>query len=229
MGTVVFDLDGTLADTSGDLIAAANAVFIAGGHGAVLDPQADAATAFRGGRAMLTLGYARLDDRDAAARAAAVEAGYADLLTAYEARIDDQTALYPGALEAVAALRDQGHGVSICTNKPEALADLLLRRLGVRDVFDGLVGADTLPVRKPDPAPYHEAVRRAGGESATSVLIGDTVTDRDTARAAEVPCILVTFGPDGHAVADLGPTGLLGRYADLPDLIAHLLPLWSRD
>ena len=220
MRTVIFDLDGTLADTSRDLIDAANACFRALGAGDPLDPVADAAIAFRGGRAMLTLGFER---RDGAAAAALVDAQYPAFLRHYEEGIDRHTALYPGAMEAVEALRSQGYAVGICTNKPEGLADLLLTRLGVRDSFASLIGAGTLPTRKPDPAPYVAAVERAGGAVASSVLIGDTVTDRNTARAAGVPVVLVTFGPDGHAVADLAPEALLPRFADLPGIVARLI------
>ena len=92
----------------------------------------------------------------------------------------------------------------------------------MRDLFGSLVGADTLAVRKPDPAPYRAAVQRAGG-GARSMLIGDTETDRETARAAGVPCVRVTFGPDGRSVADLAPEALLDRFEDLPALVARLL------
>lgn len=220
MRTVIFDLDGTLADTSRDLIDAANACFRALGAGDLLDPVADAATAFRGGRAMLTLGLAR---RDGAADEALVDAQYPAFLRYYEAEIDRHTALYPGAMEAVETLRAQGYATGICTNKPEGLADLLLTRLGVRDSFASLIGADTLPTRKPDPAPYRAAVERAGGDVASSVLIGDTVTDRETARAASVPVVLVTFGPTGDAVAELEPEALLPHFADLPGIVARLI------
>jgi len=98
-----------------------------------------------------------------------------------------------------------------------------MTRLGVRDLFGSLVGADTLPVRKPDPAPYRAAVERAGGAVAASVLIGDTVTDRDTARAAGVPCALVTFGPDGQAVARLQPEALLDGYEALAEVVSRLI------
>lgn len=219
MRTVVFDLDGTLADTSADLIAAANACFQAMGEGDLLDPVADAATAFRGGRAMLTLGLARLGREDAAE----VDRQFPRLLDAYEGAIDAHTTLYPDAMETVAALRGQGYAVSVCTNKPEYLARLLMSRLGILNDFGALVGADTLPVRKPDPEPLREAVRRAGGDPARSVLIGDTVTDRETARAAGVPSVLVTFGPEGEAVKALGPEATIGHYSELQGVVQRLI------
>ncbi|MEM7641473.1 MAG: HAD-IA family hydrolase [Pseudomonadota bacterium] len=211
--SIIFDLDGTLCDTSRDLLAAANGAFETLGRDVRLDLHAveDRATALRGGKAMLRLGLSRLGDVDEAE----VDAGYQPLLAAYGARIAEHTVFYPGALDAVRRLRDRGDGVGICTNKPEGLAEQLMAALGARDLFDALVGADTLPVRKPDPAPLAETVARVGGTPARSVLIGDTTTDRETARAAGVPCILVTFAPGGGAVADLRPEALLHDYADL--------------
>ena len=217
-GCVVFDLDGTLADTSADLLAAANACFREMGAGDLLGP-GDALTAFHGGRAMLRLGLSRLEGADEAV----VDRWYPRLLDAYAEGIDTHTRLYPGAVEAVEALRSAGFAVSVCTNKPAGLAETLLRRLGVRDLFGAMVGADTLPVRKPDPAPYRLAVEGAGGTVARSMLVGDTETDVKTARNAGVPCALVTFGPEGAGIARLEPEALLHAYADLPDLAARLL------
>ncbi len=222
MRTVIFDLDGTLADTSGDLIAAANAVFRARGHGDVLDMGADQATAFRGGRAMLTLGFERLgmEPEDIPG---AVEREFQPFIAQYAASIDRYSRMYPGAVKAVEALRAAGYRVGICTNKPEALAEDLMQRLGVRDLFGSLIGADTLPVRKPDAAPVHAAVQRAGGDVARALLVGDTVTDREAARAAGIPCLLVTFGPEGRAVEALHPEGLLDDYAALGAEVVRLI------
>lgn len=217
--TVIFDLDGTLADTSADLIAAANACFRQRGHGDLLDPLADAGTAFHGGRAMLRLGFARIG----APSEAEVEADYPRLLDHYGQNIDVHTRLYPGAVRAVEALRSAGYRVGICTNKPAALAETLLVRLGVRDLFGAMIGADTLPVRKPDPAPYLAAVEAAGGKAQSSFLLGDTITDRDTARAAGVPCAMVTFGPEGASVADLAPDALLDHYDMLAEVTRRLI------
>ncbi len=219
MRTVVFDLDGTLADTSGDLIAAANACFQGLGHGDVLDPVADALTAFHGGRAMLRLGF----QRTGAGSETEVDAQYPVLLAAYRDAIDTHTRLYPGAVAAVEALRSQGYLCAVCTNKPEGLADILLRRLGIRPLFGAMVGADTLPTRKPDPAPYRLAVEAAGGQVARSILIGDTDTDRKTARAAGVASVLVTFGPEGKGIARLAPEALLDHFDDLPAVVKRLI------
>jgi phosphoglycolate phosphatase len=218
MRTVVFDLDGTLADTSADLLAAANVCFRGLGHGDMLD-SGDTLTAFHGGRAMLRLGFSRLggySDAD-------VDAQYPVLLAAYAGAIDTHTTMYPGAIKAVTALKGAGFALAICTNKPARLAETLTRRLGIRDLFGALIGADTLPVRKPDPAPLFEAIARVGGTPSRAVLIGDTQTDRDTGLAAGVPVALVTFGPEGAGVARLNPDALLDHYDDLAKLVQEML------
>ena len=219
MRTVVFDLDGTLADTSADLLAAANACFVELGHKAPLGA-GDSLTAFHGGRAMLRLGFDRLgvvwgeDD---------ISREYPRLLATYADVLDRETRLYPGAVQAVQNLCTLGYATAICTNKPEGLAVELVKRLGIAPLFGALVGADTFPVRKPDPLPYRAAVERAGGSVARSFLIGDTQTDHDTARAANVPIVLVSFGPEGHGVSRLNPDALLHHYADLPALAQKLI------
>ncbi len=215
---VIFDLDGTLADTSGDLVAAANACFRDLGLGDLLDPARDAGIALRGGRAMLTAGFARV----AGFGAEDVARHYPLLLDHYGAALAVHTRLYPGAMGAVLTLRAMGYAVGICTNKPAALAEALLQALGVRDAFESLVGADTLPVRKPDPEPLREAARRAGADPARACLVGDSDTDRRTAAAAGLPSILVTFGPSGEDMAALAPEALLDDFDDLPGVVARL-------
>lgn len=220
MRSVIFDLDGTLADTSADLLLAGNAAMAAMGYAPQLELERDAATALRGGKAMLRLSLERLG-HDAPEEE--IERGYPILLEAYGAALDVHTTLYPGVAEALEALRGAGFATGICTNKPEGLAEALMTSLGVRPLFGSLVGADTLPVRKPDAAPFVAAVTRAGGDVARSFLVGDSVTDRDTARAAGVPAVLVSFGPLGLGVADLEPEAILHRYEDMAAIAGDLL------
>jgi phosphoglycolate phosphatase len=219
MDSVVFDLDGTLADTSADLIAAANACFNALGSGMPLDPVADALTAFHGGRAMLRLGFSRLgrdwDEGD-------VDREYPVLLTHYARDIDRFTRLYPGVEAALDRLEARGAKLGICTNKPVDLAEDLLQRLGIRDRFLAMLGSGSLAVRKPDPLHVTETLARMGGRRDSAVLIGDTITDRKAAEAAGIPCVLVTFGPEGQGVAAMAPEGLLDHYDDLDGVLAGL-------
>ncbi|HMQ41349.1 MAG TPA: HAD-IA family hydrolase [Paracoccus sp. (in: a-proteobacteria)] len=215
-GTVVFDLDGTLAETSGDLIAAANAVLARRGLGA-LDPVTDAKIAGYGARAMLRAGYARAS-AGILIPPQAEDEDFPLVLDAYDAAIAVHSRLYPGLEAALARLDAAGFRLSVCTNKPEGLADKLLRELGVRDAFAALIGADTLPVRKPDPAPYRAAVMRAGGEVGASFLVGDTETDFKTARNSGVRVALVSFGPEGPEISRLKPDAMLDHYDALPEL-----------
>ncbi|MGH1413297.1 MAG: HAD-IA family hydrolase [Pelagimonas sp.] len=216
---VIFDLDGTLADTSGDLIAAANHCFAAMQIEERLDPLGDAGTAVRGGRAMLSLGLGRaglLSEQT-------VDKWYPELLAAYDDAIDVHTHMYPGAVQAVEKLLSKGYALGVCTNKPEALAEKLLRSLGVRDLFGSMIGADTLATRKPDVAPYWAAVDHCGGRRDASLLVGDSETDRKTAANAGVPSILVTFAVGGEDVRPLNPESVIDHFDELHPEIMRLI------
>ena len=134
----------------------------------------------------------------------------------------------PGSTTASAAALDRleaaGWRLGICTNKPERLAQLLIEALGLGGRFAVLLGADSLPWRKPDPRHVLETIARAGGVRERAVLIGDTVTDRDAARAAGVPCVLVGFGPEGGAAAALAPAALIAHFDELPPVLERLMP-----
>ncbi|WP_226780542.1 HAD-IA family hydrolase [Oceaniglobus trochenteri] len=220
MRTVIFDLDGTLADTALDMLAAANACFRALGHGDLLRGETDQGVGLRGGRAMLTLGLSRLGIAPEAGR---LDELYPLLLEHYRENIHVHSRFYPGVAEAVQRLRDGGYAVGICTNKPEALAERLMQSMGARDWFGALIGADTLPTRKPDPEPLFEAVRRCGGNIGQAVMIGDTVTDHQTARNARVPSVLVGFGPGADKARALMPDAMLEHYDDLDGVVASLI------
>jgi len=220
MKNIIFDLDGTLADTSADLIAAANACFLGMGLKAQLDPVKDAKTAFAGGRAMLRLGFSRLDS---AWDETTIDQHFSPFIEYYRGSIDTYTTLYPNVGATLELLKSQGYQLGICTNKPVGLAETLVQNLGIRPMFSALLGADSLAVRKPDRQHLLQTIADVGGSPARSVLIGDTVTDRDAAKNADVPCVLVTFGPDGQGVLDLKPEAVLDHYDDLPGLMNRMI------
>ena len=224
MRTVIFDLDGTLADTSVDLLVAANVALAEFGHPVRFDPDdpENRSTAMQGTRAMLSraLGTTGITEP------AQIDRCQGFLLQAYARAISVHTRLFPGAMAAVGQLAQAGHRVGICTNKPEALAHQLLDELGVRTAFASLIGADTLAVCKPDPRPLYEAVRRAHGDPGQCCLVGDSVTDLKTARAAKVPIILTTFGAlSGTAARKLTPEAVLEDFDALAHVVSNLDPV----
>ncbi len=218
MRAVIFDLDGTLADTAADLVAAANAVAAAQGW-PPLDPVAERSVAGRGARALLRRA---MEAAGVAADEPRVEALVPAFLEDYAGRIADQSRLYPGAVACLDALAGAGWRLGICTNKPVGLAGTLLRALGVADRFGAVLGADSLPVRKPDPRHLLETVARVGGDPRRTVLVGDTVTDRETARRAGAPCILMRHGYAEGPLAALAAEAEADALAEVPALAARL-------
>lgn len=207
----IFDLDGTLAETAPDLIGAANALLEV--HGLPpFDAKAARLMAGLGGKALIRHGFASAGDpRDESE----INALFPHYLELYEARIDRDSRLYEGVPETLDRLAAAGWRLGVCTNKPEGLARLLLERLGVLGRFAALVGADTLPVRKPDPRPLLHCIAEVGGAPARSALIGDSRTDRDAARNARVASVLVRFGYAQEPIDSLSPEAKIDHFSDL--------------
>jgi phosphoglycolate phosphatase len=215
----IFDLDGTLVDTAADLVAALNALAEEAGL-ARLDPVVHRSVAGAGGRALIRRAMHEAGLAPDEARVGALLPRY---LALYAERVADASVPFPGAADCLRAMAAQGWRIGLCTNKPEGLARVLLDRLGMTGHFGAILGADTLPVRKPDPRHLTETVERIGGAVARAVLIGDTVTDRQTARAAGVPCILTRFGYAAEPLHALAPEGVADRLDEVPALAARLV------
>jgi phosphoglycolate phosphatase len=205
---VAFDLDGTLADTAPDLAAALNHALDRLGR-PIVDPASVRYLVGHGARALLRRGL----ETSGEAGEELVEEGFPYFIDYYAANICNGTACYPGIEPVLDDLRDHCVRTAVCTNKPEKLTHLLLEALGWTDRFDAVIGGDTLPVRKPDPAPLHEAIARAGGGRAA--FVGDSMTDADTARAAGLPFVAVSFGFSDRPVAELGARAVIDHYSEL--------------
>jgi phosphoglycolate phosphatase len=212
---VAFDLDGTLADTAADLAAALNHALARLGRPQV--PAEDVRHLVgHGARALLRKGLGASGD----ASEALVEAGFPLFIEYYAANICRGTRPFPGVEAALDSLRDAGARLAVCTNKVERLTHLLLGALGWEGRFDAVVGGDTLAVRKPDPAPLLEAVARAGGGRAA--FVGDSITDAETARAARLPFVAVSFGFSDRPVEALGADAVIESYGDLLSALSQL-------
>jgi phosphoglycolate phosphatase len=149
-----------------------------------------------------------------------VELGYPIFLEHYAAHICDGTRLFPGIEEALDGIERRGAALAVCTNKSEALTTKLLAALGLGGRFAAVVGGDTLPFRKPDPAPLLEAIVRAGGGRAA--FVGDSIVDADTARAAGLPFVAVSFGFSDRPVEALGADSVIGDFGELAGALERL-------
>ena len=213
--TVVFDLDGTLADTSPDLTAALNHAL--GELGRPPVPAEDVRHMVgHGARALLSKGLAASGD----VSEALVDEGFPIFLAHYEAHIADHSRPFPGVEQALAGLEADGVALAICTNKLERLTHLFVAAMGWQGRFAAIVGGDTLPVRKPDPAPLLEAIARAGGGPAA--FVGDSITDTDTARAAGVACIALSFGFADRPAGELGADRVIDHWEELVETLGAL-------
>jgi len=208
---VVYDLDGTLADTAGDLIGALNAVLAADGL-APLPVDKVGSLVGAGARALIQRGFAASGHELSPQR---MEVAFGDFLAHYNAHIAEQTVLYPGVEEALEEFAQAGWIQAVCTNKLEGSARLLIRELGVADRFAFICGQETFGVGKPDPKPLLETIAAAGGSAARAIMVGDSRTDIATARAAGVPVIAVDFGYTDVPVTELGPDRVISHFREL--------------
>lgn len=217
---IAFDLDGTLVDTAPDLIATLNAVFAEKGV-----PPVSYDTA----REMIGGGVKVLLERGLTAQGLAftppdLDHLYSIYLDRYAAHIADRSRPFPGLISALDRLTDQGFRLAVCTNKLEWLSLRLLKALDLASRFAAICGQDTFGIPKPDPEMLRRTIRRAGGDPKCAVMVGDSRTDIDTARAAGVPIIAVDFGYTETPVSLLNPDRIISHFDDLPGVVDELLP-----
>lgn len=214
---VVFDLDGTLIDSAGDIADVLNYVLA----GAGLATLSDAAV-----RRMIGSGARVLIERAMAAQPHPTAADLEPLLEAFEARYLEigagRSALFPGGAGALTALADAGCRLGICTNKPQPVTDIILDELALRRRFGSVVGVTALRPRKPAPDMLLKALADLATEPADAIMVGDSETDLATARAAGVPIVLVSFGYTNTPAIDLGADAVIDHLGTLPDVLARL-------
>jgi phosphoglycolate phosphatase len=216
--TIVFDLDGTLVDTAPDLIDTLNVVFAREGLPAV--PYETARNAIGGGaKAMIARG---VEAEGRVVSPAKLEHMFADFIAHYSEHLADRSRPFPGLTDALDALAARGCQFAVCTNKLERLSVLLLDQLELTNRFAAICGQDTFGIQKPDPEILRSTVAAAGGTLQHAVMIGDSITDIRTARAAGVPVIAVDFGYSERPVAEFGPDRTISHFKDLPASIAAI-------
>ena len=208
---LVFDLDGTVVDSRADLVAAVNHALHELGL-SELPPRTLYGYVGDGARVLIerALGPAHADR---------VPAGFAVFMEYYGAHLLDTTRAYPGMVEALDALRGRGITLSVLTNKPVGMSRAILEGLGLADRFVEIVGGDSLPVRKPDPAGIEYLRRRSGTVLARMLLVGDSPVDVLTARAAGIAFTGVAWGLAPEALRAANVERVVEHPAELVTLV----------
>jgi len=147
---------------------------------------------------------------------------FKDFIAHYSEHLTERSRPFPGIADALDLLAARGCSFAVCTNKLEALSIRLLGELELSDRFVAICGQDTFGMQKPDPEILRRTIKAAGGRPETTVMIGDSVTDIRTARAAGVPVIAVDFGYSERPIAEFGPDRLISHFSQLPDAISAI-------
>jgi phosphoglycolate phosphatase len=216
--TLVFDLDGTLVDTAQDLASTLNVIVRMEGMAPLALGDAVRMVG-HGARVMLETA---LKAGGRAPDPQRLDALTAVFLAHYEDHMVDTSRPFPGTEAMLDRFAAAGWRLAVCTNKLEALSRKLLDLLGLSGRFAVIAGQDTFGVRKPDPRHLTETIRLAGGAAGNAVMVGDSVTDIDTAIAANVPVVAVAFGYSAIPVAKLGANRVVNHFDELWDAVAAL-------
>lgn len=210
---VMFDLDGTLIDSVPDLAEAVDRMLAELGR-----PPAgvEKVRDWVGNGARVLVRRALADDIDhAGVSETQTEEALARFLDIY-ADCHNLTALYPGVHELLEALSTAAVELAVVTNKPERFVAPLLEQVGLGGYFRWIIGGDTLPQQKPDPAALLQVMRLAGVEATQSLFVGDSRNDVLAARAAGVPCVAVSYGYNhGRPIAEEEPSLVVESLAEL--------------
>jgi len=214
MTALIFDLDGTLVDTAPDILAAINVVLASEGRRPI-DLLTTRHMVGFGARSLIRQAFAATGEPVSEERLPALF----DRFIAYNrANIAVESRPFPSVPETLAALNAKGTPMGVLTNKNQESADLLLPAVGLAGYFRVVFGGGTRPYSKPDPRIFHDTL--AALSETKGIMIGDSVTDVATARAANVPVILVSYGYTPEPASTLGADAVTDDFAEIPSLAA---------
>ncbi|MBS0470978.1 MAG: HAD-IA family hydrolase [Proteobacteria bacterium] len=221
MPALIFDLDGTLVDTAPDLLNATNAVLVSEGRQEV-DPATLRHMVGFGARSLIEQAMAATGEPAAPSRLPELVERF---IVHYRDHIADSSVPFPGVEDTLARLQDQGSRLAVLTNKPHELAVALLKALGLDRFFTVTYGAGRMSYVKPDARIFHDVVRDLvglHGGTERGIMIGDSVTDLATGRAAGAPVILVNYGYTPEPAETLGGDAVTGDFRQIPELARQI-------
>ena len=193
--TILFDLDGTLVDTAPDLMRAHNHVMKKYGYPT---KSTEEIRNLVGKGAGVMIGrsiwgqakkeFGKVNDEKVKKEMVT------EFIDYYGKNIINESTLINGVKEFLNWCKNQNISMAVCTNKQEHLSNDLLKKIGIYDYFEYVAGSDTFDYCKPDPRHLTSVVEILDGDIKKSIMIGDSETDANAAKAAEIPIILLEDG-----------------------------------
>jgi len=216
--TVIYDLDGTLIDSAKDMQVAVSRVLADHGLPPVTE---DDVRIFMGQGSKVTMNkaftkYGKTLDDDG------LSAVTKEFVRYYEADPVGHTTAFSGVSEVVACFDKLGLKQGVCTNKFERPSRMILEHLKLMPPIADLAGADTFPVRKPDPRHILMLIERMGRTPGKAVMVGDSIHDVEAAHAAGLPAVLVSWGYTTTPASELGAEAVIERFDALPQALEQL-------
>ena len=210
---IVWDLDGTIIDSAPDLGGALNTLLHKHGKPPVDETRV---------RSMIGNGVAKLIERgfaesDSRVGELELQSLQPEFMSIYCARATQLSRLYPGAESAIQAFHESGVAQAVCTNKPELVSRAILDDMNLAQYFEIVVGGDTFEHRKPHPLPLRSCLDVLGREVDSTLMIGDSAVDVETAQSVGMMVGVVTHGYARQPVETLGADFLISNLATLPD------------
>ncbi len=221
MAVVMYDLDGTLLDTAGEIAEAVNLTLQEFAHEPVSEAQVRGWIGHGTGWLMKTAWQNTPGAPDAPD--ASWDEVMARFVVHYEATAGTCSSAFPHVLETLQRAREYGVKQVVVTNKETRFTERVLERHGLADVFDMVICGDSLPVKKPDPAVIAHCLSAMGVTAGEALFVGDSEIDVSTAKAAGVTCWAVPYGYNlGKPIADAKPDRIVPDIRDVPGYFRHL-------
>ena len=222
--TILFDLDGTLVDTAPDLMRAHNHVMTKFGYPTKSTDEIRNLVG-KGAGALIGMsiwGQAKkefhsvndLKIKDQMSK---------EFVDYYGKNIISESTLINGVKEFLKWCKDQNISMAVCTNKQEHLSNDLLKKIGIYDFFEYVAGSDTFDYCKPDPRHLTSVVEILDGDVKKTIMIGDSETDANAAKAAEIPVILLENGYTEKNTTEIYHNHLIKDFIGIEKIISKYL------